>query len=323
MVKAAENLQNNFNPKKAIVGCDGYIDKIIHVVKNRKNQDEFVRVPSIAEYSQTIGGMANKSGSIEFVPVETKLGGNGPLLANALLAQNHQISYVGAIGKDAIHPIFKDFASKCEKVVSIADPGLTDCLEFGDGKIMCNTSIGLKDVTWDNVCKQLQPPDLRKLIGSTHLISFSNYAKLPNSITVIEGFYSFLSQLNKKLNVFVDLADISLREPSDLQVMAELLKNMNVVSNIYLGLNEPESEVLSKVLKITEKDHVQRAIKLRQAMSLTMVIIHPSNGAAYSFLDRSGWVDGPVKKNAKCLTGGGDNFNAGFCNGLLNNYPAE
>ena len=27
--------------------------------------------------------MANKSGSIEFVPIETKLGGNGPLMANA------------------------------------------------------------------------------------------------------------------------------------------------------------------------------------------------------------------------------------------------
>lgn len=54
-----------------------------------------------------------------------------------------------------------------------------------------------------------------------------------------------------------------------------------------------------------------------------MVIIHPPNGAAYATDKQSGWIDGPIKTNAKCLTGGGDNFNAGFCNGLMNGYPPE
>eukprot|EP00825_Cyclidium_porcatum_P019087 TRINITY_DN2168_c0_g1_i13.p2 TRINITY_DN2168_c0_g1~~TRINITY_DN2168_c0_g1_i13.p2 ORF type:complete len:147 (-),score=28.05 TRINITY_DN2168_c0_g1_i13:162-602(-) len=105
--------------------------------------------------------------------------------------------------------------------------------------------------------------------------------------------------------------------------MSDLLKKMNQSSNVYLGLNEPESEVLSKVHSIAEKDYVNRAAKLRETLQLTMVLVHPPTGCAFATNSVSGWIDGPIKKNPKCLTGGGDNFNAGFCNGLLNGYPPE
>lgn len=181
--------------------------------------------------------MTGKSGSIEFVPIETKLGGNGPLMANALLAFNHPITYIGALGKLAVNPIYTPMTSKCEKFISISDPGITDCLEFKDGKIMCNTSVVLKDVNYQNLQKLVTPVEFRKMIGSTQLIGFTNYAKLPNYMTLFAGFSTILSQLNRKVNLFVDLADISIKTKEDLLQVSETLKKMNEFTHLYLGLN--------------------------------------------------------------------------------------
>ena len=79
-----------------------------------------------------------------------KLGGNGPIMANALASFGIKITYLGNLGFPNMHPIFSDFAKRAE-VHTIAEPGYTDALEFEDGKIMVGKHQALKDVTWENI----------------------------------------------------------------------------------------------------------------------------------------------------------------------------
>jgi len=46
-----------------------------------------------------------------------------------------KITYVGAMGKDGIHPVFRTLAEKME-IVSLCEPAFTDAIEFLDGKII-------------------------------------------------------------------------------------------------------------------------------------------------------------------------------------------
>ncbi|PID89184.1 MAG: hypothetical protein CSB01_03330 [Bacteroidia bacterium] len=47
------------------------------------------------------------------------------------------------------------------------------------------------------------------------------------------------------------------------------------------------------------------------------------HGAAAATRDWAGYVVGPYTSTPKLTTGAGDNFNAGFCNGLLRGFTTE
>ncbi|MGM0443721.1 MAG: PfkB family carbohydrate kinase, partial [Fibrobacterota bacterium] len=106
---AAEALEKNITRKRVIAGLDGFVDEIIHVVKERTDDDSYTRVKTITEFSERTAAASGYSANIEFVPQQVKLGGNGPILANALVQQNYDITYIGALGKDVINPVYADF----------------------------------------------------------------------------------------------------------------------------------------------------------------------------------------------------------------------
>src|ERR1044071_4074060 len=134
----------------AFVGLDGFVDEILHVVDTRMDAQTYERVPAIARLAERIAEAAGKSTNIELVNQLTKLGGNGPIMANALASFGLKVTYLGNLGYPHLHPVFEEFATRAE-VHSIAEPGHTDALEFEDGKIMLGKHSSLKDVTWANI----------------------------------------------------------------------------------------------------------------------------------------------------------------------------
>src|SRR5437868_203178 len=131
---------------KAFVGLDGFVDEIVHAVDKRENAQEFSRLPTIEAFAQRIAGAAGRSTNIEMVNQRTKLGGNGPIMANALATLGLKTTYVGALGYPNLHSAFEPFA-KCASVHSIAEPGRTDAVEFLDGKVMLVKSVSLNEIT--------------------------------------------------------------------------------------------------------------------------------------------------------------------------------
>ena len=72
--RAAEKLKANQSAKRVVVGFDGFIDEIIHVVKERQDDDNYSRIETITEFSEKIAAASGLSANIEFVPQQVKLG---------------------------------------------------------------------------------------------------------------------------------------------------------------------------------------------------------------------------------------------------------
>ena len=137
----ATQLQSNANkisPLNAFVGFDGFVDEILHVVDKRESMDKYSRLPTITKYAERLAAAANKSTNVEMVSQLTKLGGNGPIMANALASFGLKVCYLGNLGYPNLHPIFADFAKRAE-VHTIAEPGYTDALEFEANTVPCAT----------------------------------------------------------------------------------------------------------------------------------------------------------------------------------------
>ena len=74
--------------------------------------EQFDAVETIADLGSRISAAAGKSANLELFPRFEKLGGNGPIMANALLSLGLSVRYVGALGNPSIHPVFRGLSPR-------------------------------------------------------------------------------------------------------------------------------------------------------------------------------------------------------------------
>ncbi|MEO6436888.1 MAG: hypothetical protein ABIP55_14165, partial [Tepidisphaeraceae bacterium] len=112
---------------KATVGLDGFVDEIIAVVDKRQGHDQYEPIRTIDDLGVKIRNAAGESSNYELVVKRMKAGGNGPIMAGALVNLGVAVTYVGNLGYPNIHPVFEELARKAT-VHSIGEPGHTDAL---------------------------------------------------------------------------------------------------------------------------------------------------------------------------------------------------
>jgi sugar/nucleoside kinase (ribokinase family) len=86
---------------------------------------------------------------------------------------------------------------------------------------------------------------------------------------------------------------------------------------VTLGLNLSEARQVCEVLDLGTiadgaEDLKAGATRIRNALNLSFVVVHPRAGAACATRDGSWYVEGPFCQKPKISTGAGDHFNAGF-----------
>jgi sugar/nucleoside kinase (ribokinase family) len=307
----------------ALIGLDGFVDEIIAVVDKRLSNDVFERVKTIDDLGRKINAAAGQSSNYELVVKQMKLGGNGPIMANALASAGISVTYIGNLGYPNLHPVFEPFARRA-KVISIAEPGHTDALEFDDGKLMLGKLMPLNDVNWPNITARVGKEKLSELVEGAKLIGMVNWTMLPHMSSIWASLNEeVLSKMPAKDRVlFVDLADPEKRTPQDIREAMEILTRFQASANVILGLNLKESIEIAHVLGLPEEADPEPAIArtaaaIRQAMKISCVVIHPRRGAAAATEGQSGQFAGPFVQEPKISTGAGDHFNAGFCLGRV------
>ncbi len=307
----------------ALVGLDGFVDEIIHVVDKREDADHFERIPDISAFAARIADAAGKSTNIELVTQRVKLGGNGPIMANALGAFSVEVCYVGAVGYPQVTPVFKKLEQH-GPVYPIAEPAHTDALEFADGKLMLGKMTPLNDLTWPNLLDRMGHAELKNRIEGSQLVSFVNWTMIPHLSEIWEAILQdgMLPDRSTGQYAFFDLCDPEKRQPDDIQHAMTLLGRFRQHFKVILGLNEKEALELAEVygLPIGEDSPEGRcalAERLFKALDVDVLVVHPVAYALVVTADETCWVEGPFVEKPVITTGAGDHFNAGFCLGNL------
>ncbi len=313
----------NLKSKRAVIGMDGFVDSIIDVVDKRDNYQKYSRISTIEAFGQKIVAAAGKSANYEFVVKQRKLGGNGPIYANALAIAGMDVDYIGALGDPEPDPVFADFATRA-RLYSLCGAGLTDALEFDDGKLMLGKHTTLAEVNWKTLCEKVGLEKFIAMCEAADLIAMNNWTMLP---LLGEIWAHVASDVLPKLSqrhrlVFIDLADPEKRTAQDIKRDLGTLTCMQNHAKVMLGLNLKEAAQVATVLGICppgdNNDEIVKAAKgIREALNISTVVIHPRRGAGAANCTSAAWFDGPLVKQPRLSTGAGDNFNAGFCLGEL------
>jgi hypothetical protein len=307
----------------AFVGLDGFVDEILHVVDKRESADSFQRLTTISKLAERLAGAAGKSANIEIVNRVTKLGGNGPIMANALASLGLKVAYLGNLGWPHLHPIFADFAKRAE-VYSIAEPGHTDALEFEDGKIMMGKHSSLKDVNWANIQSRFGRDKFAAKLAGADLVGFVNWTMLTYMGEIWEALLKEICPTlkGKRRLMFFDLADPEKRKPEDIRRALETIVKFRNFFDVILGLNEKEAYEISDVLGLKIRDKSSDglsvlALEINKQVPVSTLVIHPVTYALAASKGAVSLVQGPFTPKPLITTGAGDHFNSGFCLGKL------
>ena len=315
---------------KTTVGFDGFVDEIIAVVDKRQDFERYEPIRTISILGGKITAAANQSSNYELIVKQMKLGGNGPIMGNALASAGFAVTYVGNLGYPTVHPVFQEFATRA-KVISIGEPGHTDALEFDDGKLMLGKYTSMNDVNWENLLARTGGEDkFAALLKDSKLIAMVNWTMLPHMSAI------WLKMLERGIPnreggprlLFVDLADPEKRTLDDIRDAMRLLTRFQEQVDVILGLNLKEAGEICHVLGIPVEGDPEVQIEktaraIREVLNLSCVVVHPRRGAAAATRDAAATFAGPFVEKPKISTGAGDHFNAGFCLGRVLGFSLE
>ncbi len=319
----------------SVVGFDGYIDKVVLVRQERSGDTEYADqgdsyFKTLREFAAYLSNKDGFSCSIEMETTVEKIGGNMPIAGHALGCLGVQTHCIGALGSyPEVAPIFYNMSSNC-KLYPIVNPGWCVAMQFSNGKVMMYDNQEINNLKFTTIVDCLSLSSLINIFERSQLIGLFNWSELKNAQDIWQGLITHVFPALTKNNarkIMIDISDCSGRDNSKVYEMLSYIRQISEMIATIVSVNENEARMLACILDINDscmdendKDgYYERIIvDLKKAVGCTIFIIH--------LIDRSISVDNNnqstmVKhrfiKNPTLQIGGGDNYNAGVCAGLL------
>lgn len=318
-LSASLSLLNNSN---IVVGFDGYIDKLV----NMPNSSGYFS--SISEFVSHISGYKNQSADMKVRFISEKLGGNGPLLAESIAAKGGSVTCIGAMGEPEVLEQFLELAKNCN-VISVEQPASCFAIEFADGKLMFGDTDSLERITYESLVDKIGLEQFAELINKCDLFCFTNWSGMPHANELLSGIIADICPrlCLKPRSLFFDLADPSAQTKAQFTKFFGLLASLQRYFNIIVGFNPKELLLIyNKFFDADEAEITSNMMPdLLSEFPADELVLHGLDYAVTS--DKAHGtqrVPGMFVKSPIVVTGGGDNFNAGYCTGrLLGLSPSE
>ena len=306
-----------------LVGFDAVVDHLVQLVKHRDEKGVETLFSTVEEFGAYLCSKKGMSCCLELKTITSKIGGNMAILAQALAKQGANVSCIGTLGEENSF-LHQTLAEDCE-VYSIAPSGSCTALEFQDGKVML-ADIKAMQICWQDVLNHLGAERLADLLRRSEILCLVNWSELIHASEVWRELLQFAiaRQIAGDKTVFFDLADCSLRSVADIRECVSIMADYSRHFKTVLGLNRNEAQILSKTYGIETEAITEMGPALQQVIQVGALIIHSKHGA--HVFDADGNVyEGMsfVCENPLTLTGCGDNFNAGYCLGILLGLESE
>ncbi|MBC7745217.1 MAG: hypothetical protein H7096_08955 [Flavobacterium sp.] len=303
--------------KQIVAGFDGFIDSIQKVIlsHNENHIDYFQTVEEFGKYisAKKAGGL-----SLETEEVVKKIGGNVPIMANAMAQSGVAAHCVGAFGYPQIDPVFSAMNPNAI-LYSFSDPGTTSALEFKDGKIMLAQMAGLNGADWNLLKKRIGLEKIITIFKNSDMICMLNWSEVIHTNDIWKGLLSEVFPFIKnRRRAFFDLSDCSKHSPEKIREALVLIQNFTKYCDVTLSLNKNEANLVYQATHSSSCPEPESlGLALSDFLNIDTLVIHtPVRSLAWnhSAMYQS---DTFLIKNPAISTGAGDNFNAGFCLGQL------
>ena len=313
--------QNKRSDLSAFLGFDACIDNIVRIVKDKKENTDIEFFNSSKQFGEFLINLDNKSCGVELNTKLSKIGGNMVITGNALGKLGMSVDCVGTFGQPDILPVFQSMSENCT-LHTIGDTISATALEFDESKVIVFDPGPYADLNWEGIKNVLGIDRIRKLISEKQLISFLNWSEIENSSIIWEGFLEeilpFVDKKDLPTFLFTDFSDCSRKSEKEIIYAINLLARFRNYFKVIISLNQNETDLIASAIGGSHSGSDEKFIKtLFNSINADVLTIHRTKDAfGYDGITFEK-CDTFFCSEPAVLTGGGDNFNAGFCYALL------
>ncbi len=302
--------------ESAFIAYDGYVDKIQRAVASQHGSHE-TYFSTLESFGERIVNASNKSAQIELHTDLMKLGGNSPIMAESFGSLGMPVTCFGSLGFPEVHPVFQKMHKNVFKISAGQSAG-TNALEFDDGKLILSELGVFSGLDWSEITRRIDLEVLKFRLRKSTLIALVGWCNLPHATDIWNGILKTLEEIgvDYPLRFFFDLADPSKKEVKEVLEVFRTMGNCSTRGETTLGLNENETHVLNRMLGGDEGASLrEKGRYLYSNIPVDKIVIHPVDRSLAILKNEIIEVAGKLVERPKVSTGGGDNFNAGYCLG--------
>lgn len=305
----------------AVVGFDACVDHIVKVIRHKSGSD-IGYFEGMQEFGNYIASKANKSCGLDLRTQVTKIGGNMAITSHALGTFGVKTTCIGTFGFPGILPVFQSFSQNCQ-LVTIGETVASTAIEFDDGKvIMCDLK-PYEELNWQLVKERVGMERLTEIFRTARLVAFLNWSEIEQSSDIWEGFIAEILpvlKIQQERPFFLcDLSDCSRKPKSEIVKLLSLFRYLLNFYKVIISLNQNEAELVANALELAVvPNNTELLLKeLKAKTEADMVLIHRTTDAWAISDNEIRYANTFFVPKPVLLTGGGDNFNAGFCFAIL------
>jgi sugar/nucleoside kinase (ribokinase family) len=209
---------------------------------------------------------------------------------------------------------------------SIGDPGMTDAVEFNDGKLLLTETGDYRSLDWETLDERLGHDQLARLLEQADLFGMGYWSMIPDLPGILHGLAEDVwpTLSNPPSHVFFDPADIRHLPGTRLADGFDALRALNREVPVTLSANRGETEALiaSGDGSAAGDSMLDLATAARDVVGVDTVVSHGASASALTTGDDQALVETLHIAEPEIVTSSGDHFNAGVCLGLLEGFDA-
>ena len=322
-VPDAASLPAAIDRGRVVFGFDGYVDRVREMVADRTDPETYDRLATIAALGERVDRSvaADSSLSFEWLQRGTRTGGHTCHLARAFDTWAFAPSMVGMYG-DPVADAFDDEFGHLD-LHSLGDPGVTDAVEFDDGKLMLTEIGDTMALDWASLGDRFGHDRLFDLLDGAQLLGTGYWSETPGLPAILSGLRDGWAAMDDPPStVLVDPGDVRKLDAEGLRAGREAIATLDEVTDVVVSANRAETEVLAAAYD-GERDRSFSAAVTAAADALdpTWFVGHGVDQSLVETADGQHGVRVPAVDDPAMTTSSGDHFNAGLGLALLAGVP--
>lgn len=308
-----------------VFGFDGFVDNVRTAGRSADDGTD-TRIQTLAEFGNRIvtSAGANSSLSISWKREGRRTGGHVSHLSRVYQELGFDPTMIGMCG-DPILEIFEREFIDCT-IYSLGDPGITDAIEFDDGKLMLMESGDAETFDWEVLRSRVGVETLIDELDGARLLGIGYWAMIPALAGVLDGLreHVFPKLSSPPEHVLLDPANIRELERTRLEEVVAATRRLNRVVGVTVSANRFETKVLASELGGSAGDDIEEdAHAAFDALGIDRFVGHSVTSSVVVSDEGSTSVAVPPVESPELTTSAGDHFNAGLALGFIEGLPND
>ncbi|AUV82799.1 hypothetical protein C2R22_15080 [Salinigranum rubrum] len=308
-----------------LFGFDGYVDNVREAGTNAGASDN-ERIGTLGEFGEEIvtSAAADSSLSISWECRGQRTGGHVSHLSRVYQTLGFEPTLVGMCG-DPVLDLFEREFGECT-IHSLGDPGITDAIEFDDGKLMLMESGGAATLDWETLQSRVGVDTLVDELDGSKLLGIGYWAMIPELASILDRLReSVFPQLtDPPEHVLLDPANIREIDREMLDSIVAATRRLADVVDVTVSANRYETKELATELGGHAGDELGADARVAfDSLGVDRFVGHSVTESVVVSDDGTTSVRVAPVESPELTTSAGDHFNAGLSLGLVEGLPED